>query len=388
MVGAPPRSVEGLAARRAPDGTEVAQGVEHKGVRCVDVDSPSWIERAEIGIPSDVGAWPSLDGSAHVEVLYRGVFVQRLDLGSLWPITGELHVDPKKFKPSLNRERFIAEGFEEEISRYLQSVHPFVLREALAEVRKSLDDEGVSDWTIRKWVSLWLAIPRGGLYLDTARAWGEEFHNRPAFQRLGPPGESTHAAEHDLSLAELEAMKGQEVFLAPLDDGNDIVKRAVRVLRAKGLPVIRGIGRDKSFLGGASFSAASSTDLILQHFKAYLPTITNVTTVAQRIVTDEVTVEVIYGGDAKVVAMNLGKDAAPLVRVGKDLWLNIESDIGKRLLLGLCDRNEGRVGLLVACQLESPAHIGEVSGHLKQAGALKPERLGPVKRQFLRGLAS
>jgi len=381
------RSVDGLGATRTPGDRVLPQGGDRRLIRRVEVSRPDWIERAAIGIPSDVAAWPSLDGSAHVEVLYRGVFVQRLQLGSLWPITGSLHVDPKKFKPSLNRESFIAEGFEEEIARYLQSIHPQVLLEALTEVRQSLDDERVSDWTIHKWVSLWLAIPRGGRYIDAAKAWDEEFRRRPAFHRLGPPGESGTAEERGLSLAELSAMKGREVFLAPVGESNDIVKRAVRVLRAKGLPVIRGIAREKNFLGGASFSATTSAELILSHFQQDLPKITCVEEIAERVVTDEVTVDVIYGGSARVLAMRLGGEAAPLVRVGNDLWLNIDAQIGKRLLLALCDRNEGRVGLLVACQLESPAHIGEVSHHLRHTGALQPERLGLVKRRFLRRLA-
>ena len=69
----------------------------------------------------------AMTGISSISVLYRGVFVQDFSAVGLWGIQGSIDVDPKKFKPRLNREGFIASEFPVEIELFLRQSHPKIL---------------------------------------------------------------------------------------------------------------------------------------------------------------------------------------------------------------------------------------------------------------------
>ena len=102
------RSVEGLSGRVIPDGENLVQGGLTRKVRQVaPTEQPEWIDGTEVGPPEDLDVWDSYDGKGQVDVLYRGVFVERLEIDQLWGLDGAIHVDPKHFRPMLNREGFV-----------------------------------------------------------------------------------------------------------------------------------------------------------------------------------------------------------------------------------------------------------------------------------------
>lgn len=178
------RDVEGLIARCEPEGEEVKQGGLTREVRVVPIDTPDWIHEAHIGPPILFSSWDSFDGSAHVDVLYRGVFVNRVSVSGLWAIEGAIHVDPKHFRPKLNREGFVGGGLEEALSAVLRAAHPKVLEGALDVVVGVLPRDETRSWSLLKWVTLWLAVPRSGAYTKAARLWDDEFRRRRTFRLL------------------------------------------------------------------------------------------------------------------------------------------------------------------------------------------------------------
>ena len=93
-------------------------------------------------------------------MLYRGVFVDRIEVSHLWGIEGSLHVNPEHFKPRLNREGFVGEDLRNKVEPFLLSFHPKALEKSVECVREVLSGEQTKDWTILKWVTLWLSVPR------------------------------------------------------------------------------------------------------------------------------------------------------------------------------------------------------------------------------------
>lgn len=375
------RAVEGLSARAVPGDTEIKQGGLTREVRVVKVETPDWIENAQLGPPSVFDVWEHLDGKGHVDVLYRGVFVQRVDVNNLWGIEGSIHVDPKHFKPKLNREGFVGEKLEEEVTRFLQTIHPAILRSAIGCVREVLTGEDVRDWTILRWATLWLSVPRSGAYAEVAKAWDEEFRHRKAFRLLEAPD-----MDREVSVVELQALTGKTIYIAPprLQQAGMLVQQAVRVLRARGDPVVQGIQREGGYLTYAQSAWQSTSDLLIQRFRDSLPTLVPVDSVAQQVLSEEA-IDEIFDEPPKVRIVQLGQQGAPLVRVSDDIWINIESAQGKRIIQEICDRNEGHLGLWIACLKHAPGFANEVATSLKT----KPEstaHLGIVRRQQLRDL--
>lgn len=374
------RSVKGMSAIQLPGNENIPQGGLTKQILPIDIDTPSWVIKAELGPPTMFNVWTALDGRAHVDLLYHGVFVQRLDVQGLWAIEGSLHVDPKHFKPNLNRESFIGNEVIQEITRFLQSIHPLILHAALEIVRTHLSEKNISSWGINKWVTLWLAVPRGAEYSDVAKEWDEEFWKHKTFRLL-------LIKDKEVSLAELYGHNYEELYIAPINlRKNHIVNAAVRVLRAKGIPVIQGIVRDNGYLSLSSLSKNSSSESVLEYFRDKFPNLVRVENKAQDILTRESTEAEMFAGPPMVRIVHLGQDAAPLVRANKEIWINIDSSAGKEVVRETCHRNEGYIGLLVACQIHAPAHIGEIANVLSKLKEQQPP-LGPVRRQFLRRLA-
>ena len=375
------RDVPYLAARTLPEDKPLLQGGRRAHVRPVKLEKlPEWVEVAEVGPPIKLDVWKTLDGIAHIDVLYRGIYVQPLDIPHLWGIEGSLHVNPKKFMPKLNRESFISEGFVPEVTAFLQSVHPLVLREALANFKEAIQAGEAEGWGLTKWLSFWLAVPRSGNYAEVAKAWDDEFRQIKAFKLLG------ESSERHISLVDLLALAPTEIYVVPLnlDSQTPLVKKAVSILRARGSVVIQGLSRDGSFMGGASYSYASSSDLLLNQLRAGLPPIHQVEGVAESLLHEHAKVAELFVTSPRVVLVKLGAGAAPVVRVGSDFWINVESENGKKIVLETCDRNEGYLGLLSACQTHAPDHLSELVPLLRSTKHLA-QRLGPVRRQFVRG---
>ena len=103
------RDVDGLSATESPSGAQVPQGGKSREIKPVSVETPDWIHAVHIGPPELFDSWDGFDGDAHVDILYRGVYVAPVSVERLWAIEGAIHVDPKRFRPKLNREGFVGD---------------------------------------------------------------------------------------------------------------------------------------------------------------------------------------------------------------------------------------------------------------------------------------
>jgi len=375
------RDVPYLSASSSARGS-LPQGGRRRHMTPVTVPKVDWVEKAELGPPVEIDYWRALDGNAHVDVLYRGVFVQELNMPHLWGIEGSLHVNPKQFKPKLNRESFIAEGFDAEIQNFLRIIHPTILEAALDNMRAALMKGEQDGWGLSKWITVWLAIPRGGPYATVAEKWDDEFRNIKAFRQLSETSESL------VSLTDIENSGANHIYIVPnpLDSATLVGRKAISVLRARGAFIIQGLQRDGGYLANTPLVAGTTAELLLSHFRAKLPQIVNIEEVAHQLIHDEQTLADIFPTNPKVQLVRLGATAAPVARIDGALWVNAESEHGKTILLDICQRNEGYLGLLVAVQQHAPQHTSEVVQHLQGVTNLSI-RLGPVRRQFLRGFA-
>lgn len=374
------RDVPYLSASSSAKGV-LPQGGRRRHVTPVSIPTPDWVEKAELGPPVEIDYWRVLDGNAHVDVLYRGVFVQELNMPHLWGIEGSLHVNPKQFKPKLNRESFIAEGFDAEIQSFLRQAHPTILEAALENMRHALEKGEQDGWGLSKWITVWLAIPRGGAYTSVAEKWDEEFRSIKAFRQINETNEVR------VSLNDIETSGASPIYIVPnpLDSASPEGRKAISVLRARGAYIIQGLQRDSGFLTNTPLTAGTTAELLLSHFRGKLPQIVNIEEVARQLIRNEQTLADVFPINPKVQLVRLGATAAPVARIDDALWINAESEHGRAILLDICQRNEGYLGLLVAVQQHAPQHAGEVVQHLQGAMNLSI-RLGPVRRQFLRGL--
>lgn len=375
------RDVPGLTATLEPEGERLAQGGPSRVVRQLTVPLPEWVDAAHIGPPREFSLWDSFDGRAKVDVLYRGVHVDRLEIPQLWGIEGSIHVDPRHFRPKLNREGFVGGELASEVQAFLRGVHPQALLAALATLREDLDSKDTSHWTLSRWVALWLAVPRTPEYAEAVKAWDGEFATRPAFRLLGPADSDT-----EVSITQLQKLAPPEIFVAPtgLQGAPPVVRQAVRALRGRGKTVIQGIQRDTSYLSQTQWVAQSTADLLLSYFREELPPLQPVEPIAESLVRQESVLD-LYA-DPPVRVVRLGGDAVPVVAVGPELWINLDVPAGRQVLETLGERNEGTIGLWIACLLHAPETVQEVARVVRNPSP--SPRLGPVLRQFLRSLTS
>lgn len=375
------RDVQHLHALRLPERAEVPQGGHSREIRSLEVEIPNWIERASLGPPTTVSDLLGLDGNGHVDVLYRGVFVERIDVQGLWAVEGRIDIDPRQFTHKLNREGFVGTELQEHVTRFLQVIHPRILRSALELIAGMIEGDYEGDWNINRRATLWLAIPRSNPYEEVANEWDEVYRNQKVF-RLLEGGER----DREVSLNDLELLNAERLYLAPLQlqHTNILTRQAVRILRARGLPVVQGIGRDGSYLPSAPMSAPSTADLLVTQFGEHLPELVQAEAIAQQIVSEDAEA-IIFDQDPKLVIVKLGADAAPLVSVDKAIWINMEVEQGKKIIHEILGRNEGHLGLWVACLKHAPNHAHEIANLLVSIPD-PPIRLGLVRRQYLRGL--
>ena len=372
------RDVEGLTAAENPGDHRIEQGGIGRKVKLVDQDTPEWIHLAHIGPPVLFDSWDRFDGSAHVDILYRGVFVSSLVVDRLWAIEGAIHVDPKHFRPKLNREGFVGDRLQSELEPVLRSYHPLVLERAIECVREVLDDKVTQNWSLRRWVTLWLAVPRSGPYQRAASLWDEEFRSRKAFRLLGP---GQHNEE--VSIRDLEELGREELYIAPLElqRQSHIMQQAVRVLRNSDQLVVQGINREPQFLRTTSLVGASTGEILVNHFKGALPKLTRVESVAESVVRQEA-VATMFDESPRVQLVRLGATSAAIIPVGEEIWINIEHDGGKEIVRTVCGRNEGHVGLWIGCMEHGKEHAQQIASLLTAHSSMH-EKLGPIKRQFL-----
>lgn len=376
------RDVQGLRASVVPDGRELKQGGLTRSVRKIGgVDNPEWIEESDLGPPEDLSVWDQYDGKGRVDVLYRGVFVERLEVDQLWGFEGAIHVDPKHFRPKLNREGFVGDKLRADVTPFLRSLHPAVLKEAIWCIGELLRERG--DWSLHKAVTLWLAVPRSADYSEACQVWDAQFRTRKAFRVL------SREQEQEMSVADLVALRAERVYLAPesIDQSNTVISQAIRVLRAQGALVVQGLQRQDGYMASAPMTANSTAWLLLNIFRTELPEIIDINSVAETVVSQQ-SVADIYTVGPVVKLVRLGAQAAPFVAVRNEIWLNIESDGGQKIVLEICKRNEGHLGLWVACMMfapEQPQALTQVGSLLRNMKPV-PQRLGLVRRQLLRSL--
>jgi hypothetical protein len=376
------RNVDGLHACVVPDGSDLEQGGLTRSVRKIGgVKNPEWIEESSLGPPEDLDVWDQYDGKGRVDVLYRGVFVERLEVDQLWGFEGAIHVDPKHFRPKLNREGFVGEKLTAEVTPFLRSVHPAVLEEAVKCVSSLLRDR--TDWSLRKAVCLWLAVPRNPDYEKACQAWDAEFRNRKAFRVL------SRESEQEMSVTDLVAVKAPRIYLVPetIDQSNTVISQAIRVLRAQGALVVQGLQRQDGYMDSAPLVSSSSAWLLLHTFRSQLPEIVEVHSIAESVVSQQ-SVADIYTTSPLVKLVRLGKDSAPFVAVRDEMWLNMESEAGEKILSEICRRNEGHLGLWVALMMFAPEQAQGLNlvGTLLRRMNPSQQRLGLVRRQYLRSL--
>jgi hypothetical protein len=377
------RNVSGLRAWTAgPDRKEIQQGGLTRQVHQVTAPTvPEWIEAYELGPPEELGIWDSYDGRGSVDVLYRGVFVERVQIDQLWGLEGAVHVDPKHFRPKLNREGFVGTELNNEITPFLRDIHPNVLERAVECVHDLLQSR--EHWNLSKAISLWLAVPRSPKYAAAAKAWDDEFRYRKTFRLL------TALGDREVSISELIDTKSNEIFLAPdqLNETDAIGTQAIRILRAQGQTVVQGLQRASGYLGSVTLSSESTSWLLLHAFKSELPAVTETSSVALKIVAQQ-SIETILQGPPRVLMVQLGPRSAPLIAVGNEIWINVETPTSQLILAEMFRRNEGHLGLWIASMLHAP----DQGQTLDQIGALirrlKPaaEALGVVRREYLRAL--
>ena len=197
------RSVEGLTGKILPEQKIIEQGGLTRSVNKIEISEvPEWLEATEIGPPENLSVWDSYDGRGQVDVLYRGVFVEPLVVDQLWGLEGAIHVDPKHFRPMLNREGFVGENLKSELTPFLRNIHPIILERAIDCIHDLL---GSSDaWNNRRSITLWLAVPRTQEYSAAMAKWDNEFKNRKAFTLLGKTGET------EVSIADIIAKNAEK----------------------------------------------------------------------------------------------------------------------------------------------------------------------------------
>ena len=381
------RDVDGLVATKLPENEFIPHGGLSRDIRVVECDMPNWIQKARIGPPSKVSIWDTFDGAASVDVLYKGVFVEKVSIDNFWAINGAIHVDPKKFRPKLNREGFVGQNLENELEPVFRKCHPSVLEVALGCMQDIKSEDLTEPWSYHKWVTLWLAVPRTGEYKDVAQIWDREFFNRPTFRLLEAGGKDKF-----VSVNQIQEMGVDEVFLAPanLKKSNPLVQQAIRILRNSDKVVFQGITRQVGFLDRVHLVGDSTGDLLIQKLISLVPKIVRVNEVAHSVISKE-SIASIYNNVPVVKVVNLGANSVSIMPVEQEIWINAENDNGKRIIRKICELNSGHLGVWIAI-LEHP-NSNRFDDFVSQIAKLlasrpsTPEVLGPVKRQFLRILA-
>ena len=301
------RDVNGLLALTLPDNRKLSQGGTSMQSEMTEVQLPEWIEHAHIGPVTGPTNWEAMTGISTVAILYRGVFVQEFEVRGLWGIEGSIDVDPKHFKPRLNREGFVEGQFQTEITTFLKSCHPVVLKALVNQLKVAFENGSLDKWTTMRWANLWLSLPREDNYSGTIQVWDSIFRSLPAFELAVGNNWQPVSVE--------KIMEFEEVFVAPLpheQQSNDLVQAAIRLLRNTGRAVIRGIRRDKSWMRHVSYSFSTTADLITSVFAPELPQLVSISEKAEQILAQIEPVAPLFTGPPAVVLVKLEPESPPV----------------------------------------------------------------------------
>jgi len=372
------RDVEGLTARELPEDRPLEQGNAGRIHQKMDIELPSWIEKSHLGAVDSLPGWDAMTGKSTVSVLYRGVFVQQHEVNGLWGIRGSIDVDPKHFKPSLNREGFVGEEFKGEVEAFLKQVHPLIL-EQMARIVKNASDAGkLTKWTEKRWANLWLSVPRTKEYTNATTTWDRLFRSLPAFEiaqgdRWSP-----------CSLEELLALP-TPIYLAPQaqEKPSDSVKAAVRLLRGSKKTVVRGIRRDNSWMRYAGSSFGTTADLISNAFKDELPEFIPVGSRADAILADVGRVAPLFTGPPPIDLVSLGPETPPALRLQRRLVINIDNPSGRKIVEQVLESNAGAELLVWIVARHAYEQLTQVAAVVNEI-ATGPEILSPVRRRYIR----
>ena len=382
------RDVEGLSAHLLPDGRQLQQRGAPRRDDLSTAQVPKWVERAHLGPVSDPTGWEEMTGISTVAVLYRGVFVQEFEIRGAWGIEGSIDVDPKHFKPRLNREGFIAGQFQTEVTEFLKSCHPTILEAMAGRLAAAVERGALDKWTQKRWANLWLSFPRDTAYAKAAQAWDSVFRSLPAFERA--VGDQWKPVSFKM-IKEL----GKEVFVAPLaneptnadEQTKDVVQAAVRFLRNTDRVVIRGVRHDNSWMRYAGRSFATTADLISSVFAEELPPLVYITKQAEQILAEITQVAPLFTGPPAVDLVSIGEDSLPVLRLKDRLIINIEHEAGKALVEEVLRANAGPMSLVESAARHTYQQLTQVAAAVRNIAA-EPEILGPIRRRFIRSLLS
>lgn len=372
------RDVEGLTARELPTGHLLEQGNTGRIHQELEVELPDWIEKSHLGPVDSPPGWDAMTGRSTVSVLYRGVFVQQHEVNGLWGIRGSIDVDPKHFKPSLNREGFIGEDFKGEVEAFLKRVHPLILEEMARIVEQASDAGKLTKWNENRWANLWLSVPRTKEYANATAAWDRLFRSLPAFE----------VAQGDrwapCSFEELLALH-PPIYLAPhaQEKSNDSIKAAVRLLRSSKKSVIRGIRRDNSWMKYAGSSFGTTAELISNAFKKELPEFIPVASKADDILTAVERVAPLFTGPPAIDLVRLGPETPPALRLKRRLVINVDNSTGREIVTKVLESNAGAdalIGIVARQAYEQLTQVAAVVNEIKTG----PEILSPVRRRYIR----
>lgn len=376
------RDVEGLTGREVASGAALQQGGAHSPGPGVDVGTPDWVERAHLSPVSGMSSWDSMSGTSTISVLYRGVFVQEFSVRGVWGIQGSIDVNPKHFKPKLNRESFVQGEFQVEVEQFLRVSHPTILL-AMAQRLASAFEQGELDkWNSRRWATLWLSIPRDDAYKEAAAIFDQTFRNIPAFES------ATGDTWNPIALEDLLKL-GPTVYLAPNPDEKqtDLIKAAVRLLRHTKASVIRGLRRDSGWLRDAGNYFGTTADLIAQVFSEELPELIHIAPQAETFLAKLGTEITLFDGPPPVELVHLGQDGPPVLGLKSRLVINLDNPEGRSIIGEAVDQNEGRASLIAITARHSRQHITQVAAVVADPSEAD-ETLGLVKRRYIRRMLS
>ncbi|MCY4304737.1 MAG: ATP-binding protein [Aestuariivita sp.] len=374
------RDVTGLSARIDPDGRELRQRGVEQGDTVNLKDLPKWAERVLLRPVSNPTGWDAMTGNSTVAVLYKGVFVQELEVQGIWGIEGSIDVDPKYFKPQLNREGFIPGEFTSEVTNLLRVCHPEILKSMISLLEIALSEGVLVKWHARRWASLWLAIPRSPEYKEATDAWDSVFKTLPAFEALS--GDDWVP----ISFSAIEYM-GDEIYVAPIggDDCPDTVYAAIRLLYGMSKPIVRGFRREDHWLQNAEFIDLGSTaDLIFEVFKDIIPEFVNIPDIAEEILKKIAKEHQLLTGPPAVNLVQIGNDTAPVLRLQDRLLVNIDHEAGASILEETLEENRGHISLITYIAKHAPNQIQDALQILLNFPK-EIEYISPIRRRFIIG---
>jgi|GEM_PF-2394551 len=371
------RDVVGLTA--SADGELLEQGTIDQPENVAGTSKPIWIEHSHLAPIAQPSAWDAMTGESTIAILYRGVFVQEFKVRGLWGIEGSIDVNPKHFKPRLNREGFIEGDFQREVEEFLRSIHPLVLQAMAKRLEAAVRAGRLDKWTEKRWANLWLSVPRQPAYAAAVKEWDAVFRSLPAFEVAeGTQWKPT-------SVDDLVALKVDEIFVAPLADENvsDIVRAAVRLLRSSGRTVMRGIQKDKGWMRFVGSSFGTTADLIAEVFSTELPRLTPIQMRAEQLLAEVDIVAPLFTGPPAIDLVRLGNESPPALRLADRLVINVDSPAGVAIIEAVLRSNNGPSSLVGICARHAYDQLTQVAAAVRDLPA-ESEILSPVRRRHIR----